>query len=57
MKRSSFLFMLFLCSIFHNYFIRANGHTDTKNGSITGMVIDGTQKLPVAFATVVLKST
>ncbi|MEM6864212.1 MAG: TonB-dependent receptor [Bacteroidota bacterium] len=57
MKRSSFLFMLFLCSIFHNYFIRANGHTDTKNGSITGMVIDATRRLPVSFATVVLKST
>ena len=55
MKRSFFLFVLFLYSTFNPHFITAND-TDTKIGSITGTVIDNAQKQPVAYAAIVIKS-
>ncbi|MEM9363133.1 MAG: outer membrane beta-barrel family protein [Bacteroidota bacterium] len=56
MKRNLFLFVLLLYSTLHNYVIANTSDTDTKIGSITGIVIDNAQKQPVAFAAIVIKS-
>ncbi|MEO1485607.1 MAG: outer membrane beta-barrel family protein [Bacteroidota bacterium] len=56
MKSNLFLFVLLFCNTFFHYGNASKNNTDTKIGSITGIVMDQAKNEPVAYAAIVIKS-
>ncbi|MEL6304649.1 MAG: carboxypeptidase-like regulatory domain-containing protein, partial [Bacteroidota bacterium] len=56
MKSNLFLFVLLFCNTLFHYGNSTKNDTDTKIGSITGIVVNQAKNEPVAYAAIVIKS-
>ncbi|MEM8765385.1 MAG: outer membrane beta-barrel family protein [Bacteroidota bacterium] len=56
MRGKRFLFVLLFCNTFFQYGNSIKNDTDTKIGSIAGIVMDQAKNEPVAYAAIVIKS-